>query len=285
MSSRAVSHKTILIFKNHLKWGQRAKNSSKLSGVWCCMASWGRPWQLEFRLNKECLLHCGLSKWEKHPANSGLRETYILSSRVTTQQKDTNQSRHRKHGRCSPFQMNCGAMCISEPSISICLSQAGRYGCLFSRYAVEWQHVGLISCCWRLRPVKGNKEKKKKKETGLGLSESRHGSCSFFAWLALCEAGYLADDKCPCTPRCLQTPADVKPWQPARLSPAEPQAFNLSSASCGTIQWQPLFAQVGSRFCPERCKQNICPVIGEVLLMRSGRWKSGRSLKHSGALG
>lgn len=132
---------------------------------------------------------------------------------------------------------------FQNPSISISLFQAGRYGCLFSRYLVEWQRVWLISCCWRPGPIKGCKKKQ-----GLSLSESSHGSCSFFAWLGLREAGYLADDKCSCTLSCLKTPADAKPWQPVRLPPPQPRAFNLSLSSCETNQWQPLFAQVGGRF-------------------------------------
>lgn len=113
------------------------------------------------------------------------------------------------------LEKNLPFVSFQHPSISISLFQAGRHGCLFSRYLVEWQRVWLISCCWRPGPMKGSKKKKK----GLSLSESSHGSCSFFAWLALREAGYLADDKCSCTPSCLKTPPDAKPWQPVRLPP------------------------------------------------------------------
>lgn len=77
-----------------------------------------------------------------------------------------------------------------------------------SSYVFEWQYVWLVSCCLKLR-----------QKEWLGLFERSHGSCSFFAWVALQEASYLADDKCLCTLSCLRTPADFKPWQPASLSP------------------------------------------------------------------
>lgn len=66
-----------------------------------------------------------------------------------------------------------------------------------------------------------------------GLCERSHGSCSFFAWVALREASYLADDKCLCTPSCLRTPAAFKPWQPA-----QPQPHNLRppTSACPSAQ-------------------------------------------------
>lgn len=137
------------------------------------------------------------------------------------------------------LEKNLAFVSFQDPSISIRLFQAGRYDCLFSRYLVEWQRVWLISCCWRPGPMKGSKKKKE-------MVESSHGSCSFFAWLALREAGYLADDKCSCTPSCLKTPADAKPWQPVRL-PLPPPAPGL--------QPQPVLLRdesVAAALCPGR---------------------------------
>lgn len=162
MSSSAVSRKTIQIFKNHLKWGQRAKNSSKLSGVWCCVSFWSRPWQLEFRLNDTVASPSDVIKTSHQLWFERALQSKIQSHNAA----DRHQlSRHRKHGRFIRFQLKWIEVqrAFQNPSISICLSRAGRYGCLFSRYAVEWQHVGLISCYWRLRPVKGSKEKRKKR--------------------------------------------------------------------------------------------------------------------------
>lgn len=122
---------------------------------------------------------------------------------------------------------------FQKPSISISLFQAGRHGCLFSHYVVEWERVWLIFCCWRLGPMKDSKKIKK----GLSLSESSHGSCSFFAWLAFREASYLTDDKCSCTLSCLKAPADVKPdnlWDshppssPGPSTPARPPVRRIS---------------------------------------------------------
>lgn len=59
------------------------------------------------------------------------------------------------------LEKNLPFVSFQRPSISISLFQAGRYGCLFSCYLVEWQRVCLISCCWRPGPMKGSKKKRK----------------------------------------------------------------------------------------------------------------------------
>lgn len=66
----------------------------------------------------------------------------------------------QKTGRIHMFllEKNWLFVLFQKPSTSISLFQAGRYGCLFSRYLLEWQGVWLISCCWRLGPMKGSKK-------------------------------------------------------------------------------------------------------------------------------
>lgn len=63
------------------------------------------------------------------------------------------------------LEKNLAFVSFQNPSISIRLFQAGRYGCLFSRYLVEWQRVWLISCCWRPGPMKGSNKKKERVES------------------------------------------------------------------------------------------------------------------------
>lgn len=164
MSSRAVSCKTIRIFKIHLKWGQRAKNSSKLCFVMpsvmrqAMTAGIQIEWRVSATLWPLQVIKTSHQLWFERALHPNIQSHSAA---------DRHQpSGHRKHGRFILFHLKWIEVqrAFQNPSICMCLSQAGRYGCLFSCYAVEWQRVGLISCCWRLRPVKGSKEKRKKRQ-------------------------------------------------------------------------------------------------------------------------
>lgn len=59
-----------------------------------------------------------------------------------------------------------------------------------------------------------------RREEWSGLFELGRGSCSFFAWVALREARYLADDECLGALSCVTTPADLKTPTASKLSAA-----------------------------------------------------------------
>lgn len=99
--------------------------------------------------------------------------------------------------------------------------------CLFvSSYVFEWQYVWLVVLL--LESEAGERQKE-----WWGICEHSHGSCSFFAWVAFREAGYLADDKCPCTLSCLRTPPAFKPWQPAQ---PQPHSLRPPTSTCPLVQ-------------------------------------------------
>lgn len=68
----------------------------------------------------------------------------------------------------------------------------------------------------------------------LALFGRSHGSCWFFAWIALRQTSYLADDKCFCTLSCLRTPAEFKPWQSVNFSP--PSSLRPSTSACPPVK-------------------------------------------------
>lgn len=136
---------------------------------------------------------------------------------------------------------------FQNPSISISLFQAGRYGCLFSRYLVEWQRVWLISCCWRPGPMKGSKKKRKGWVFLRAAMAAVHFSPDLLSEKPVTSLMINAPARRAVSkPRQTLNPDNL--WDYPPTPPPQPRAFNLSLSSCETNQWQPLFAQVGGRF-------------------------------------